>query len=201
MLTPAWTNSLKQNPLPGLREFGDPALLYFTRRDFLDDHVGDIEQLWDQPEVKQILTKQHPEGYWAYPGRGEKAHSGENYDLLQSYRMMGILIEKYGLNNTHPAIVRAAEYIFTHQSDEGDIRGIFGSQFTPHYTAGMLELLIKAGYKEDSRIKIAFQWFQNTRQTDGGWAWPLRSARVSYQLAIKYDAPVHSDYSKPFSTY
>ena len=85
------------------------------------------------------------------------------------------------------------------QAPEGDIRGIFGAQYAPHYTAGMLELILKAGYEKDPRIQKTFQWFERTRQEDGAWAWPLRTAKIPYQDAVMMDSPVKSDYSKPFS--
>ena len=149
--------------------------------------------------VEKIISKQHPSGCWVYPSRGKCAHPSENYDLLQTYRTMGILIEMYGMDKTHPAISKGAEYFLTHQAEEGDIRGIFGSQYAPHYTAGILELLIKAGFDQDSRIKKCFNWYEKNQQEDGGWAWPLRTTNVNYQDAIEMPAPVKTDTTQPFS--
>jgi hypothetical protein len=66
--------------------------------------------------------------------------------------------------------------VFSKQTEEGDIRGIYGNQYTPNYTAGMLELLVKAGYQNDHRTEKAFQWLCSVRQDDGGWAIPFRTA-------------------------
>jgi hypothetical protein len=89
--------------------------------------------------------------------------------------------------------------MFSHQTKEGDIRGIFGSQYAPHYTAGIIELLIKAGYQDDPRITKAIGWFRDIQGDDGGWAWPLRTTKITYQEAIEMDEPVKPDLSKPFS--
>jgi hypothetical protein len=198
-MTQSWFSTLNINPLPELLEFGGSALDYFTQRDLIGKDPGKLQTLWTLPEVEKILNKQNPEGSWSYPKRRKGAHPTENYDLLQTYRNLGILIEMYGMTRDHLALSAAAEYIFSCQADEGDIRGIFGSQYAPHYTAGLLELLIKAGYPSDSRVQKGFQWFENNRQQDGGWAWPLRTATVSYQEAIAMELPLRSDFSQPFA--
>ena len=194
-----WMQQLGVDPLPHLLSSESEALGYFVKRDLLDQEPGPIQALWELSEVKKLLGKQREDGSWKYPGRGKKAYENENYDLLQTYRVLGILVEQYGLNQQHPAILNAAEYIFSHQTAEGDIRGIFGAQYVPHYTAGMIECLIKAGYASDARIKKGFEWYLSSRQDDGGWAWPLRTAKVRYQDAIKDPHPVQTDKSKPFS--
>jgi hypothetical protein len=193
-----WMKSLKYNPLQPLLKFNDPALGYFTRRDLLDEHPGPADQFLENPQVIKLQAKQLPDGSWSYPAR-KNAHPSENYHLLETFRKLGILIETYGLDRGQEAVARGAEYLLAHQSPEGDIRGIFGSQYGPHYTAGMLELLIKAGYGDDPRVHKIFKWYQITRQTDGAWAWPLRTTGMNYQNAIKMDYPVGSDFSKPFS--
>jgi len=196
---PDWIKFLRYDPFPILLNSGDLAVQHLTRNDLLDERLDTPGILWVLPEVEKIINKQKSSGCWVYPQRGKSAHPTENYDLLQTYRTMGILIEMYGMDKSHPAIARGAEYLLNHQTEEGDIRGIFGSQYAPHYTAGMLELLIKAGFGQDSRIKVSFDWYENTRQDDGGWAWPLRTTKVSYQEAIEMPIPVKSDPVQPFS--
>ena len=182
-------NSIKKKTIPNLEQFEDPGLSYFIKRDLLGEEPGELGDLWNQPEVKKVLEKQHPDGSWPYPKRGKSAHPTENYHILQTYRTLGFLIEMYRLDRSHPAIPKAAEFLLGQQSEEGDIRGIFGSQYAPHYTAGILELLIKAGYDDDPRILKTFSWFEENRQEDGGWAWPLRTAKVKYQDAIEFNIP------------
>jgi hypothetical protein len=185
--------------LPGLLAFEDPALVQFARRDLLDEDPGDAARLLEQPEILKILAEQDPDGYWPYPGRGKSAHPAENYHILQTYRILGFLIDQYGLDRSFAPLARAAEFLFSHQAPEGDIRGIFGSQYAPHYTAGIIELLIKAGYQDDPRVGRSLDWFKDMRGEDGGWAWPLRTAGVRYQEAIELGTPVEPDRGKPFS--
>ncbi len=182
-----------------LLSFEDPALAFFARRDLLEEDPGDPSSLWELIEVRKVLEKQHPDGYWPYPSRAKGAHPTENYHILQTYRTLGILIDMYGMDRAHPALARAGDYLFLQQSEQGDFRGIFGSQYAPHYSAGILELLIRAGFEDRPGVERCFGWFENTRQEEGGWAWPLRTTNTSYQDAIEMAEPVRSDYSKPFS--
>ena len=45
---------------------------------------------------------------------------------------------------------KAAEFLFQRQTTEGDFRGIYGTQYSPNYSAAIMELLIKSGYSDDS---------------------------------------------------
>jgi hypothetical protein len=193
-----WRAQLTADPLPALLGSGDEALFFFTRRDLLGEDVGPVESLWHLPQAAKIVRKQQADGAWKYPPR-KKGLPNENYNLLETYRMLRVLIEQYGFDRRHPAIGRAADYVFAHQSAEGDIRGMFGTEYAPHYTAWLMELLIKAGYGNETPIERGFAWFLAKRQDDGGWAWPIRTAGVDYYEAQKTPEPIQPDRSKPFS--
>ena len=72
----------------------------------------------------------------------------------------------YGFNKTNPVFVKNANFLFSFQTDQGDIRGILGNQYTPYYTAAILELLIKGGYVKDARVEKTFKWLVSIRQND-----------------------------------
>jgi hypothetical protein len=188
-----------EKAVPELLNDKDPALEFFTRRDLLRENPGSIAWIQSLPDVQQIIENEDAEGCWSYPGTRKNAHPTEKYQILQTYRMLGELIDRYEMDRSQPAVERAANFLFSQQTAEGDFRGIFGSQYAPHYSAGILELLIKAGFQDDARVALAFDWFESHRQEDGGWAWPLRTADVEYQDAIERETPIHSDFSKPFS--
>jgi hypothetical protein len=192
-------SKLRIDPIPILLSSDDEALEFFVRRDLLNEDPGSIERLWGLPAVEKILAKQRQDGSWAYPSLRKGGYEQENYDLLEIYRQLRVLVEQFGMDQRYPAIENAGEYVLSNQTSEGDIRGIFGSQYAPHYTAGFVELLIKAGFVHDERVERCFAWFQTTRQEDGGWAWPLRTAKVKYQDAITQAEPIQGDRSKPFA--
>ena len=127
-----------------------------------------------------MLGKQSPDGSWRYPGGKRAIRSQENYDQLETFRQLGILVEKFGLTRQHSSVERAATYLLSFQTDEGDLRGIYGNQYATTYVGAILELLIKAGYADDPRIAKALAWLLAMRQHDGGWAIPVRTVAVAF---------------------
>lgn len=118
-----------------------------------------------------------------------------NYLLLETYRNLGILIELYGVNKAHPSIEKAAKFIFSTQMSDSDFRGVYGSQYSPNYSAGILELLVKAGYRNDDRIHRAFQWFLSNQQSGGGWTLPIQTHGVK---APDWKTIINSPFVYPF---
>jgi hypothetical protein len=195
----SWIDNFHFNPLPALIHSNNPAIRYFSRRDLLGEEVGPLETLWDLPDARKILRKQQPNGSWSYPGRQGDLRSSEDYDQIETYRNLGFLVEKYGLNRSQDAIRGVARFFFSHQTEEGDIRGIYGNQYSSNYSAAIFELLIKAGYADEVHIERGMQWLISQRQDDGGWASPLRTARVKYRDALVGHEIIQTVRSKPFS--
>ncbi len=194
-----WLKKLKYNPLPSLASTENKAILFFARRDLLSESDASIRNLWNLPEATKILGKQLDNGAWRYPSPKLDIRSIENYNQLETYRNLGYLIELYGFTREHPAINSAAEFMFSFQTGEGDFRGIYGTQYTPNYSAGIMELLIKAGYDNDSRIEKGFRWLLSIRQNDGGWDIPLRTVGAKFDRKALYSETIKPDLSKPFS--
>jgi hypothetical protein len=124
---------------------GNEALLTLTKRNLLGEEV-DIEELWALPQVKRILKNQQSNGSWIYPNKKAMLRSPTNYNQYQTYKTVAELVEFYGLNKKHEAIRKAAEYLFSFQTKEGEFRGMYGNQYSPNYSASITEFLIKAGY-------------------------------------------------------
>lgn len=196
----AWRRALKVDPIPALLRCGDPAVRHLVRRDLLDERV-DRRELWDSREAQRILRRQRADGGWSYPAGGKTAigRSARGYDLVETYRMLGFLVEKLDVCG-HEAIDRAREFVLSAQTKEGDIRGIYGNQTSPNYTAGFLELLLKGGSGRDPRIERAFDWLLAMRQDDGGWAIPMRTRRMSYSRATLQARAVAPDTARPSSS-
>ena len=196
-----WLGELRYDPTPFLLESASVPLQYFVGRDLLGERSGPVEALWSDSGARRILARQRPDGRWEYPGGGtRRIRKREDYDQLETYRQLGLLVEKFGFSRKHPALRGAAEFMFSHQTGEGDFRGIYGRQYTPNYTAATMELLIKAGYEDDSRIEKGFRWLLSMRQEDGGWAVPSRTATrsVAWTRTMRL-VPFQPDRSRPFS--
>lgn len=195
-----WLNELGSDPIPALLSQEDPALTYFVQRDLLEEAKGPVDVLWDLAEAGHLARTQQADGSWRYPARCQGTLTGGNYDLLESFRTLRVLVETYGFDRRHPVIAKAAGYIFSCQTAEGDVRGMLGNQYLPYYKGAILALLVKAGYSEDKRLKIGLKWLLSMRQADGGWiiptqAVPSRSRTRAYWL----ESPLAPDRSRPFS--
>ena len=163
-----WISKFKYDPIIPLLESEDDAIIYFTKRDLLDDKEGSIDSVWDLSEVLKILKIQLDDGSW--PSRGKTDDNfGVKYPLIETWKHLRFLIQQYEMDSNHIAIKKATEFIFSCQTDEGDIRGILANQYAPYYTGAIMYLLIKAGYEEDPRIEKGFKWLLEMRQNDGGW--------------------------------
>jgi hypothetical protein len=196
-----WRRQLKLDPVPTLLSSGDEALRCFVSRDLLGERVETIQHLWQLPEAQRIFRKQQPDGSWIY--RGKKKHKDINYSLIETWKQFRFLVEKYGVSREDPSTPKAAEFLFSCQTEEGDIRGFLANQYATYYTGAIMGLLIKAGYEDDPRMERGFQWLLSMRQDDMGWSVPIIThafdKETMYKLTSQYAEPVEPDRSKPFS--
>jgi hypothetical protein len=197
----SWRQQFSFDPVPPLLASSDVALQYFVRRDLLGEQVGPVQRLWNLPGAQRILRKQRPDGSW--PRKGGEKHPAINYRLIEAWRHFRFLVEQYGFTRESPPAARAAEFIFSCQTDEGDIRGILANQYMTYYMGAIMALLIQAGYGDDQRIAKGFRWLLSMRQNDGGWTVPLITHKLDratqYRLTSEYAEPLEPDRSKPFS--
>ena len=172
-----WLKHLKYNPIDSLLSCGFENVVYFTKRDLLEEKVEDIRVLWNMKKARMIVGRQKADGRWGYPNPKERIRKKEHFDLLETFRQLGFLVEHYGFDKRHDTIKRAKEFVFKYQTEEGDIRGIYWNQYSPNYSAGFFELLIKAGYTNDRGVLKGLKWLLSARQNDGGWALPIRTVK------------------------
>ena len=193
-----WFDKFNYNPIEPLINHKSEAVKVSAKKDLLNKNIS-LTSLWKEPEAQKIIKRQNNNGSWKYPAAKEQIRTKENYNQIETYRNLGYLIEQFGFTNKHPSIQKAAEYLFKFQSEEGDFRGIYGNQYSPNYSAGITELLIKAGYEKDARIKKVFDWLISVRQTDGGWAIPFRTRNFNLNVISDKSQTIKPDYSKPYS--
>lgn len=193
----SWLDNLHYDAIEPLLNGGHTAIEYWTKKDLLKRKMPPPKEvLWNLKIPQSILRKQNADGSWTYPGKPPRSKT--DYGLFETYRQLGFLIEMFGLTKEHPAIEKAATYVFSKQTAEGDIRGIYGNQYSANYTAGLTELLIKAGYAGDKRVDKIFAWFDGIKQVDGGWAIPLRTLNLKLE-ALNDEHTWQPDKTKPFS--
>jgi len=199
----AWMKQLRFDPVSELFSSNNEAISYFVKRDLLGEKVEPIDRMWRLPEVEKIIKKQRPDGSWRHHGKEVTVYPEHHYSLVETFKQFRVLVERYELTREHPAARRAAEFLFSCQVENGDIRGMLGNQYATYYTGAILALLVEAGYGDDPRTEKAFEWLLSMRQDDGGWTIPLLTRRfdgkTSRALVTHYSEPVEPDRSKPFS--
>lgn len=193
-----WLNNLNYNPITSLHKSDNESILSFVRRDLLDQAVS-TDDLWQSAGPQKILRKQRPDGSWKYPIKKNDNRLQAYYDQYETFRNLSVLVEMHGFDKRHQAIAKTAEYFFSVQSKEGDFRGIYGTQYTPNYSAAIAELLIKAGYANDAHIEKLFHWLLDIRQNDGGWALPFRTKGYGISVIAAHSETIQPDASKPYS--
>ncbi|HPF37651.1 MAG TPA: terpene cyclase/mutase family protein [Phycisphaerae bacterium] len=198
-----WLDKLRYDPIAPLLSCGVDAVIYFTRRDLLGERVGPARQLWSLPDVEKRLRKQQSYGAFTYPGKRVPVHPPHYYDLLETWKQFRFLVDQYAMTKAHPAVERAAEFLFSCQTREGDFRGFLGNQVATYYTGAIVGLLTKAGYGADPRIDRGFDWLLSMRQDDGGWTLPILThtftKREQARLFMADAETVQGDAGRPFS--
>ncbi len=201
-----WLSKLKYDPIETLLESDNYATNYYTKRDLLDLEVPPLESVWNLKEPQLLTKKLHEDGYWKSKSQNNPKAPAMNYNLFETFKNFSKLVDMYEFNREHPQVDNIAEYLFSCQTDEGDIRGIISNQYAPYYTGMIVYLLIKAGYVDDPRITKAIEWLLTMRQDDGGWVIGSPGCFGTYskeeqQILTTHDVETKKDFdrSKPFA--
>ena len=189
---------LHYDPVARILASDHPAVVWMARRDLLGDD-REVEDLWELPEVRRIVDRQQADGSWKYSGGNPKVRSSANYDQMETYRRLGFLVYKFGLDRRHPAIARAAEFLQSFQTQAGDYRGIYGNQYSPNYSAAITELLILSGYENTPQVDRTMDWLVSMRQDDGGWAIPTRTLGLPISVMATGKTTYEADRTRPSS--
>ena len=194
----AGTKQLRRDPIRSLLAADDAALRPMARRELLGETTPEIT-LAELPGVRRAAARQQPDGRWKYPGGKPGIRSRAAYDQMETYRQLGVLACKFGLDRQHPAVAAAAGFLSSCQTEAGDYRGIYGRQYTPNYSAAITELLIRAGYEGSAQVENALRWLLGMRQDDGGWAIPTRTLGMSLNVMLTARETFEPDRSRPSS--
>src|SRR5512142_1258452 len=187
---------LRRDPIGLLVAADDAALRKMARRELLGETTPEISAA-ELPAVRRAVARQQPDGRWKYPGGNPQIRSRAAYDQLETYRQLGVLVCKCGLDHHHPAVAAAAEFLSSCQTEAGDYRGIYGRQYTPNYSAAITGLLIRAGYEHSAQVEKAMRWLLGMRQDDGGWAIPARTLGMSLDVMLTARETFEPDRSRP----
>jgi hypothetical protein len=185
-----------------------PCLRFLVLRDLFgraadDPELAELSALREtDPLAAEILALQAPDGSWR-PGAMAIGRAGGSYTLMTALALtrLGYL----GFDASLPAVARAAEWLFTHQREDGswplgeDIALTDGSSeqptkerysMIPLQTAFPLRGLAMCGYATDPRAGRAYEWLLAQRLPDG--AWPTGIAAGVYGYVAGYRRLAHS---------
>lgn len=176
------------------------VLPLFVEKHLLDGNVDTAKAALGCREVRGYLRNQRRDGSWG-PEKGQAPD--RHARLVSSFKAFRRLVHHYELGREVPEVARAAEFLFTHQTGEGDFRGMICGQYATYYTGEFLALLVQAGYAHDERVERGLEWLLGMRQDDGGWTIPLLTKGLSWKeifhLSSVDTEPLPPDRSKPSS--
>ena len=107
---------LRRDPIASLLAADDAALRAMARRELLGETTPEIS-LAELPGVRRAVARQQPDGRWKYPGGNPYIRSQAAYDQLETYRQLGVLVCKFGLDRHHPAVAAAAGFLSSCETD------------------------------------------------------------------------------------
>lgn len=181
--------------LPLLLGDSSSALRYLILKDLLsrdesDEEVLELKKLrLEDPIITSLINAQNPDGSWDSSEMLGLQLDSPIRNTAQAMYRLGYL----GFQKDHPAIKKAANYLFTHQLENGAwSRGqnkdysfkhpTHGSVISPMQTAFPLRALAMCGFATDSRAEKAYEWLIKYRAEDGSWP-PYLSpdGKVGYQ--------------------
>ncbi len=166
-----WAPLLLADPSPNLRRL---VLRELLGRPAADAEVCELEAIREQdPIVRDLLAMQDADGSWPTGSGGGEAWRGIRA-TAQALVRLGYL----GFGPEHPALRRAAEFLFSQQEADGSWplpRSKAEREFREPYsmiplqTALPLRALAAAGYANDPRAEQAYEWLLAQRLPDGAW--------------------------------
>jgi hypothetical protein len=184
-----WAPLLLADPSPCLRWLALRNLFQLP-----EDHpeVGELDALReDDPLVASLLARQKADGSWKPdPGAGS---------TLKVTALALARLGYLGFRSEHPAVQRAAEYLFSQQDTDGSwpVAGERpdhqeeGSYDTiPLQTALPLRGLAACGFAADPRSERAYGWLLAQRLPDGSW--PTGRAGAVLGFVAGYRRLAHS---------
>lgn len=155
-----------------LLEPDSPSLRHRTLVELLGRPADDPEVMESREgiagsaDVKAIMGKMHPDGYWLQrdPRTGRVYGDGVQYGSFASTHFCLAYLAELGMDRSDPRVAKAAERYLSLQKEDGD--------FFMHFSC-LLGLNIRTfamlGYKDDPRVRRSVDLLLKTERPDGGY--------------------------------
>ena len=190
--------------IPLLLADPSPCLRLLVLRDLLgqSDNDAEVGELLVMREfdslVNGLLASQEVDGSWSTSALEGNIPGGKLQVTAQVMSRLGYL----GFDRDHPAVTRAAAYLFSQQREDGSWPRVNIPQETskghdrmtyemmPLQTAIPLRGLAASGFATDPRAEKAYEWLLAQRMDDG--AWPTGIINGNYGYVAGYRRIAHS---------
>ena len=185
-----WTPLLLADPSPSLRLLVLRDLLGYPPD---DDEVQELQRLQASDAlILDFLARQNEDGSWR-GAAGVGSVPGKLRTTAQALTGLGYL----GLDSSHPALRRGAEFLFAQQQADGSWPLATQASdakyhMIPLQTALPLLGLARAGYATDPRAQPAYDWLAKQQLPHGGW--PSGRHEQKYIFAAGYRRLAHSQF-------
>ena len=150
----------------------NPSLRYRIMTELLEipennSEIIELKKLIPRsPQVLQILTKMHPDGYWLQQNQTTKKYVGDDveYGSYATTHFCLSYLSELGLTKENHLVAKAAERYLNLQKDDGDwlqhLSCLYGFN---------IRTFIKLGYRNDSRIQKSIDLMLQTNRFDDGY--------------------------------
>ncbi len=166
------SNISYDNALNWLLKIDNPSLKYRVLTELMDvpatnSEVAELKRLIPtSPQVVQILSKMHPDGYWLQQNQTTKRFVGDDveYGSYATTHFCLSYLSELGLTRENDLVAKAAERYLNLQKEDGDwflhMSCLFGYN---------IRTFIKLGYRDDARIQKAIDLMLQTNRLDNGY--------------------------------
>ena len=163
----------KNKAVDWLLEEDQPSARYLALVGLLGRSEGDpevratSESITKMGWAKDILDKQAPEGYWV---SGESLYRPK----YLATNWMLLILSDLGLTREEPRVDKASKmWIKRFAAKDGGFDS--STKGSPKYghlciTGNMARALVKFGYLDHPRVRMAFEWFVKSQAELGGWS-------------------------------
>lgn len=180
-----WRRILRGDPIPWLLESDNPSVRYFTLRDIVEspESAPQLQKarqaIMEWGLVKEILARQHPEGYW---GDDPKRLHGVRYADWHLRVLAELGVE------ANEQVRLGCEYFLRHSQLESGSIWIVGPKSRPLICVEgyMLKSFIRFGYLDDPRIQRAIATLAGRVVQEENWRC-TSSARLPCQWGMVKD--------------
>lgn len=169
-----WRSWLRADPTAWLLEDDNPSVRYLTLVDILDKSHADLEvaearaAIMTAGVVPAILERQHPEGHWGSPGNPYAKYGGSVWQL--------VILAELAAEGSDERICRACGFIlealqdvqsygFSYQRNKRSGGGRH-SGVIPCLTGNLVWSLLRLGWGDDPRVRLAVQWIVRYQRFD-----------------------------------